>query len=82
MRCPLAVLGILFPLFELLDDLALLRILGRPLGGIHARGGVSLFPLGNLVTRLGVRLVPLALLYITEAVYAMPCPSRPGYRAV
>src|SRR5215207_2140202 len=70
MRSPLAALRILFPLFELLDHLALLRILGRPLGGIHARGGVSLFPLGNLVTCLGVRLVPLALLYVAIAVYA------------
>jgi hypothetical protein len=61
-RSPLAVLGILIPLFELLDDLA---------GPSEASTGEEMFPfsLGDLVIRVGVRLGPLALLYFTRAVY-------------
>src|SRR5215207_1856968 len=62
MRSPLAVLGIVIPLFELLDDLA---------GPSEASTREEMFPfsLGDLVTRLGFRLGPLALLYFTKAVY-------------
>src|SRR3712207_72635 len=60
----------MLPLLELLHDLALLLALGRLLGGLQARGGISLLALGNPVACLGVRLVSLALLYVAEAVYA------------
>src|SRR5688572_6490928 len=66
------------PLLELLDDLALLGVLGRSLGGLDAGRGVPLLLLGDLVASLGVRLVPLAFLYAaTPAVYAHDLTSLP-----
>src|SRR5215207_3591520 len=59
-----------FLFLEPLDDVALLRIPGRPLGRLLARGGVPLLPFGDLVARLGVRLVSPAFLYVAKAVYA------------
>ena len=70
-------LGVLVVLLELLQNPALLFILGGPLGGLQAGGDVSLPLFGNLVASLGVSLVPLALLYVAPAVYAHAlAPSR------
>src|SRR5215204_570631 len=62
MRSPLAVLGIVIPLFEHLDDLA---------GPSEAstREEMSPFSLGDLVVRVGIRLGSLALLDFTRGVY-------------
>src|SRR3712207_4704650 len=74
-------LRLFLPLLELLDDLALLVALSRPLGRLQTGGGVTLFAFGELVARLGVRLVPLALLYVAPAIYAHPLPpGRVGRR--
>src|SRR5215213_969627 len=72
-----SALGLPLSLPELLDDLALLPVLGRSLGGLLARRGVPLLLLVDLVARLGVSFVPLAFRYTAApAVYAHASPSR------
>src|SRR3712207_1603439 len=63
--------GLALPLPQLLEDPALLEVLGRPLGGFDSRGGIVLLSFWQLVARLGIGLVPLAVLYTAApAVYA------------
>ena len=76
---PVERLRVLFPLFELLDDLTLLVVLGRLVGGLHARGLVSFRLTRNLSRHVGIRvrglLSPLRVLlwFVSTFTYSGSC---------
>src|SRR5215211_5817407 len=55
---------------QLLDNLALLRVLLGSFGGLHTGGGVALLVGGELVASLGVGFISLTLLKVAPAIYA------------